>query len=159
MKPCSPLSLGLETGVAESTSPPELSASESQGKLEVVVLFTCPKSTLAALRRAATLLNGLEARVSLIEVQAIPYPLPLNMPPVALDFTKRRLLGIASESQLEIAAYVYLTRFRWETLAQVLKPGSVVFIGCQKTWWPSGEKKLARRLQRSGYSTVVVEAR
>jgi len=157
MKPFSVSSPTREIVLAEGASPPELLAVEPGEKLEVSVLFTTPESTIAAVRRAATLLNGLEGRISLIDVQTIPYPLPFETPLVALDFIKQRLLAIAGEIDLEIAVYVYLSRFRWETLAQVLRPGSVIVIGCRTNWWLGWEKKLARRLQRAGYSTVLVE--
>jgi hypothetical protein len=159
MKPLSALLPIRETFLAERATPPHSAAAEWDGELEVFVLFTSPESTITAVRRAATLLKGLKGRISLVEVQTIPYPLPLDSPPVALDFSKRRLLAIAGETELEIAVYVYLSRFPWETLAQVLRPGSVVVMGCRKKWWPGWEKKLARRLQRAGHSTVVVEGR
>lgn len=148
-----------ETARTGHASPTDISVTAaSDGKLEISVLFTSLQSTIAAVHRAAALLKGLDGRISLIEAQAIPYPLPLDTPPVALDFTRQRLLTIAAESELEIAVFVYLCRFRLETLSRVLKPGSVIVIGCRRKWWPSWEKKLARRLQRAGYQAIVVEA-
>jgi hypothetical protein len=158
MKPFSVFSRTRETVRAEAASPPELLAAEAARKLEVSVLFTTPESTIAAVRRAATLLDGLEGRISLIDVQTVPYPLSFETPPVALDFSKQRLLAIAGKIELEIAIYVYLSRFRWETLAQVLRPGSVIVMGCPTNWWRGWwEKKLARRLQRAGHTIILVE--
>ncbi|MBV9182914.1 MAG: hypothetical protein JO356_16520 [Acidobacteria bacterium] len=128
------------------------------GRLEIWVLFTTPGGTIAALERAACLLKGLEGCISLVEVQTVPYPLPLNRPPVALNFTKQRLLAIAAQSELEIAVSVYLCRSAAETLARILKPGSIVVIGCRRQWWRNREEKLASKLRRAGYHTVVVKA-
>ena len=144
---------------AEHISPPEIRViAAPDRRLQIAVLFTSVESTIAALHRAVALLKGLDGRILLIEVQAVPYPLPLNRPPVSLDFTKQRLLEIAAESDVDVAVHLYLCRFRWETIARILKPGAVIVIGCQKKWWPSWEKKIARKLQRVGYQTIPVEA-
>ena len=151
--------LNPEVPTRKQALPPDASTiPASERKLEISVLFTSRESTIAAVRRAAAMLKGLDGRISLIDVQTVPYPLPLDRPPVALDFTQRRLLAIAAESELESKASVYFCRFRWETLLRILKPGSAIVIGTRKRWWTSREKKLARKLQRAGYQTLVVEA-
>jgi hypothetical protein len=76
---------------------------------------------------------------------------------VLLDFNKRRLINIASESPVETTVHLYLCRWRLETLASVLKPGSVVVIGGRKRWWPTWEKSLARKLQTAGFIVIFLE--
>jgi hypothetical protein len=136
-------------------SPP--GTNESDCKLEIAVIFTSPEATVAAIEQAAALLNGLNGRVSLVAAQPVPYPLPLENPPVLLTFDKRRLIEIASESPVETTVHLYLCRCRWQILASVLKPGSVVVIGGRKRWWPTWERSLARKLRRSGFPVIFLE--
>jgi hypothetical protein len=126
-------------------------------RLDIAVIVTSFERTIAAISRAVGLLRGLDGCISLIEAQPIPYPLPLVSPPVSLEFTRRRLLALANESTVEIKANVYLCRFRFETIAEILEPGSTVVIGCRHRWhgW---EKKLARKLRRARRDLVVIEA-
>lgn len=141
-----------------SGEPPEEASDEEAGrKLEVAVLFTSPMPTLAAARRAAKLLEGLDGRITLIETQPIPYCLPVDRPAVSLAFTKQRLLKLIQESGIAMAARVFLCRFRYEALLQLLSPGALIVIGCRKTVWPSWEKRLGRKLRNAGYQTILIE--
>ncbi len=130
---------------------------ESDHDLEITVIFTSAEATVAAIDRAAALLNGLKGRISLVAAHSVPYPLPLESPSVLLDFNKRRLIEIASESPVETTVDLYLCRWRLETLASVLKPGSVVVIGGRRRWWPTLEKRLARGLEHYGIQVVLFD--
>jgi hypothetical protein len=132
-------------------------ANESDPELEITVIFTSAEATVAAIDRAGALLKDLDGRISLIAAQSVPYPLPLERPAVLLDFNKRRLINIASESPVETTVHLYVCRWRLETLASVLKPGSVVVIGGRKRWWPTWEKSLARKLQTAGFIVIFLE--
>jgi hypothetical protein len=136
-------------------SPP--GTNESDRELEITVIFTSAEATVAAIDRAGALLNGLNGRISLVAAQSVPYPLPLERPPVLLDFNKRRLIEIASESPVKTTVHLYLCRWRMETLASVLKPGSVVVIGGRKRWWLTWERSLARKLECSGFPVIFLE--
>jgi hypothetical protein len=127
------------------------------GKLEITVIFTSAEATVAAIDRAAALLNGLNGRISVVAAQFVPYPLPLERPPVLVDFNKRRLIEIASESPVETTVHLYLCRWRSETIASALKPGTVVVIGGRKRWLPTWEKSLARKLRRTGFTVIFLE--
>ena len=54
--------------------------------------------------------------------QVVPYPLPLESPPVLIDWNERRFRVIADESPVETTVRIYLCRDRLETLTAVLKP-------------------------------------
>src|ERR1700688_2891212 len=71
------------------------------GSLEVVVLHTTTKATLRSLRTAAELAAGLAARVRLLVLEVVPYPLEVESPSVTREFTKRRFWTVASDARVD----------------------------------------------------------
>ncbi len=131
---------------------------ETNRRLEIVVVHSSVQATLTALTRAADLAKGLNARLRLVMMNVIPYPLPLDRPPVRRDFNERRLVEIASASPIETTVHLCMCRQRLETLIALLRPHSLVVIGGRKTWWPTKEEKLARELRRAGYEVILAES-
>jgi hypothetical protein len=131
--------------------------SGSDGQLEIVLLFTSPEATGTALERTAGLLAGLNARIKLVAVLTVPYALALNRPPFSASFHEQRLQDIASKSPVETAAHLYFCRCPFETLTSVLKPDSVVIVGTRKRWWPTRERRLARKLESAGFRSLILE--
>jgi hypothetical protein len=134
--------------------PPETGRS----RLEISVVFTSPEFTVTALKRAAALAGNLDARITLVVPQVVPFPLPLASPPVLLDFQEARLQEIASNSTVETLVRIYLCRCRWEVLQAVLPPHSVVVLGARGEWrWFTRERRLARKLRHAGHEVIVAE--
>ena len=130
---------------------------EGAGRFELAVVFTSFDATIAALKMAGALASGLSAHITLVVAQAVPYPLPLEDPPVLLDFIRPRVGQIASDSPVETTIHHYLCRDRLVTLTAVLKRDSIVVIGGRKKWWPTSEKILAWRLRRIGHEVILTE--
>lgn len=130
---------------------------ETDQKLKITVVFTSVESTLAALKEAGSLAKSLGGRIKLLVPQIVPYPLPLETPPVLIEFNEKRFRVIASESPIETSVQIYLCRDRFETLASVLDPGSIVVLGGRKRWWPTKDAVLARQLRRAGYEVLFKE--
>src|SRR5580765_8396338 len=141
-----------------STGHPKLPLErEADQKLNIAVVFTSVEATLAALKEAGNLANSLGARIKLVVPQVVPYPLPLESPPVLVEFNENRFRVIASESPVETSVHIYLCLDRLETLESALKPGSIVVLGGRRRWWPTKEKHLARKLRRAGYEVLFKE--
>jgi hypothetical protein len=152
------MSLAIEKRLAPRTGHPTRPIGEEvDQKLNIAVVFTSVESTLAALKEAGNLANSLGARIRLVVPQVVPYPLPLETPPVLVEFNENRFRVMASESPVETSVQVYLCRDRFETLTSALKPGSIVVLGAKKRWWPTNDKRLARRLRRAGYEVLFKE--
>lgn len=148
----------LVSKVLFATSPrvPEPGVCEpSQKRLEITVLFTSVRSTVAALRRAGDLASHLDGRITLLVPQVVPYPLPLDSAPVPVEFNERRFRIIAEESRVETTVQVCLCRDRYVALQSVLTPRSLIVIGSLRRWWPTAEKRLIARLRRAGHEVVV----
>jgi hypothetical protein len=142
--------LAPRTGPADHTAP-------LQADLNLFVVFTSIDTTLPALQRAADLAAGLGGCIHLIVAQIVPYPLPLDSPPVPVEFNEQRLRIVASQIAAETAVDIYLCRDRWDILDEALKPHSVVVVGRRKRWWPGDGRRLARKLRQAGHEVVLTE--
>jgi hypothetical protein len=142
--------LTIEMGLSEAAAVPESS-------LNIVVVFSRPQATIAALRKATRLAVSLGAAIKLVVPQVVPYPLPLTSPPLLLDFQEKRFREIAAECPVDIRVQLYLCRDQLEALRTALKPHSIVVIGGHKRWWPTREQRLARKLQ-SHYEVIFAES-
>jgi hypothetical protein len=151
------MALAFERMLIPAVTRPDEAARQESTRLGVVVVFTSVESTMHALRKAGALASRLNARISLVVPQVVPYPLPLTSPPVLLDFSERRFRVIAAESPVETTVRLYLCRDEMETLAAVLEPHSLIVLGGRKRWWPTQEKRLARKLRRAGHEVILEE--
>jgi membrane-associated phospholipid phosphatase len=122
--------------------------------MEIVVLHTTIAETLQALKTAAQLASGLSARIRLLVLEVVPYPLPLDRPHVPLAFTRRRFRTLAANSSIETNIDIHLVRDPDQTIESILEPHSVVVMGAHRSWWPSAHSRVATRLERLGHQVV-----
>jgi hypothetical protein len=125
-----------------------------QATMEVVVLHTTIAETLQALKTAAHLAHGLSARIRLLVLEVVPYPLPLDQPNVPLPFIRRRFRTLAAGTPIETNVDIHLVRDPDKTIESILEPHSVIVMGAQRTWWPNAHTRVARRLERLGHQVV-----
>jgi hypothetical protein len=140
---------------AQPAAPPPTGAAGS--RLNVSVVFTSVRPTLAALQRAGVLAGKLGAHITIVVPQVVPYPLPAASSSVLQDWNERRFRVIASQSPVETTVHIYLCRDRLEALVAVLPPYSLVVMGCRKRWWPTAEWKIARHLRGAGHEVILEE--
>jgi hypothetical protein len=122
--------------------------------MEIVVLHTTIAETLQALKTAAQLADGLSARIRLLVLDVVPYPLPLDRPNVPLAFTRRRFRTLAANSSIETNIDIHLVRDPDQTIESILEPHSVVVMGAHRSWWPNAHSRVATRLERLGHQVV-----
>src|SRR5215467_13160338 len=91
----------------------------STGVLWVVVPYTTPELTQAALRHAAVC-TDLDVHVSLVDIQAMPFPCPLDTPPVDKKFSAQRLQELFEKTGLPGRAAVLYARDWLEGFTKVL---------------------------------------
>jgi hypothetical protein len=124
--------------------------------LEIVVIFTAEKQTLEALRTAASLAQGLDGAIHVIVPQVVPFPLPLDRPPVDLDFTESRFRTLIPNRPIQTWVDVRLCREESDILS-ALAPKSLVVIGVRTRWWPQSDRRLARLLRAEGHHVLMTE--
>jgi hypothetical protein len=131
-------------------------------RLRLIVIHTTMDGTRSALRAVAALADGLGAVVGVLVAQVVPFHVPLDRPPVSLDFLRRRLCGLASEAGLQVAEVriqICLCRDRIRALHQSLHSRSLIFIGAQGRWKSRHERKLAKVLSREGHFVILLDTR
>jgi hypothetical protein len=114
------MTLAIEKILVPATGrPARPTVEQTDRRLNIAVVFTSVESTLTALKEAGTLANSLGAQIKLVVPQVVPYPLPLDSPPVLVEFNENRFRVMASESPVETSVQIYLCRDRFETLVSV----------------------------------------
>jgi hypothetical protein len=136
----------FSTGVVEQ----EKHAAE----LDLVVPFTTPELTRAALDAANRMGAGLNPTIRLIRVQAVPYPLQLDQSPVYIEFLKEQIAKLPSG--LPVAGEIRLARSFEDGLLGTLGSGSIVILATPKRPWTTRNERLARALRRAGHMVVLV---
>jgi len=165
------MSLAVEKLLVPKTGYPARPAiGEAHQDLKIAVIFTSVESTLKALQAAGEMASSLGARINLVVPQVVAYTLPLESPPVLVQFSEDRFRAIAAQSGVETSVQIYLCRDRLETLISVLDSDSIVVLGGPKRkwpWWPSiwktpsfcrtKEEHLAWRLRLTGFEVLFTE--
>ena len=126
-----------------------------QGRaLEIVVIFTELKPTLDAIRTAASLAHGLDAGIHVVVPQIVPYPLPLEQPPVSREFTECKLGALLPCGSIPTWVDVRLCRDE-DAIPGVLAPKSLIVMGVRAGWWPRRDRHLAKLLMKDGHRVVL----
>jgi len=133
---------------------------------EVVVLYTGHPSTLAALRTASQLVHGLNIRIRLLALYCVPYPLPVDQPPIHVQFLEETFDSLAAQwraadtrnDELTLTADLRLCRDRWEMLKHAAGAVPSVLVIARRPRWlglfPRQEDWLARKLAKAGHHVV-----
>jgi hypothetical protein len=151
------IKFGKPAGTPGEDTAPENTASESG--VPVSVLFTSTNQTIRALEHAEVLASRTGAGVNVVAALVVPFPLPLDRPPVPFEFIIRRFEELTKNCARKTQICTYLCRDPVIALKTVLDPKSPVIMGVrEKSWWPSREKRFARKLRRAGYEVILVEA-
>jgi len=133
-----------------------LGADAFAGEFEVIVPYTEPAVTRAVLERAAALTAGLNARILLVAVYAVPYPSQFVCPTAIHQYLVDQLTDLAVRSSLPVDSHVVLARSREEGFRHMLKPGSTVLVGTRRHLWRTSEERLARTLVSDGHNVALV---
>ena len=130
----------------------------SSTDLQIVIPHKTAQLTRTALKYAAGLAHDLNVQLRLIDVHVVPYGVPLDEPTVSPDYLARRIRNLAKEINLPISAEIVYARDWEQGLRRALSPGSLVLMPIIRSWWRTGDKRLAARLRKSGHQVIWVES-
>jgi hypothetical protein len=125
-----------------------------QAELDLVVPFTTPDLTRAALHTASQMGAGLGAAIRLVKIQCVPYPLDLDQSPVYLDFLRQQLQSFQAE--LPLTGEIRLAREFEQGLEGTLHENSVVVLSSPNRPWRTRNERLAANLQRRGRKVILL---
>jgi hypothetical protein len=121
--------------------------------LRVTVVYSYGAKTQAVFRRAAALVTQLGAEIRILAPMVVPYPLPLERPPVDPAFVIRKIVEECESAGIAATVDVRLCRDLHECVRRELEMESVVLVRHPRPWaW--NEKRLAKALRRDGHRVV-----
>jgi hypothetical protein len=119
--------------------------------LDLVVPYTTPELTQAALRAASRLGAGLDSEIRVVKVQVVPFPLDLRHSPVPVEFLEAQLRKFGVPAEIRFA------RETEQGLRGALRYRSLVVMASKKRPWRTRTQRLANSLRHAGYTVVMVE--
>jgi nucleotide-binding universal stress UspA family protein len=125
-------------------------------QLSVVVPYTTDELTKTALSKAAELAASLEAKITLLDVHIVPYPLSLTEPDVCWEHLNRGLQAVAAASPVPVEVKLIFARDK-DVIERYMPKDSIGVIATKKHWWRTAEEKLARSLSAAGHSVALVK--
>ncbi len=134
-------------------------ASSGHG-LCVTVLATTEEGTTAALNAARWLAVDLDARITILKMEVVPFRFPLYRPLVSLKSTisqQHSLVRRSGAREEDVDFQIRLCRDCESGLQSVLRRPALVVIGGRRHWWVSGEEKLQRALRRLGHHVIFID--
>jgi hypothetical protein len=126
--------------------------------LPVSVIVTTMNWSRRAFEKAGQMANQLHVGIEIIAIRVVPYPLPLDRPPVPCEFIVRRLEEIAGNIPAPVAISVCCCRDPLEALNRRMNPKCPIIMAAGNKWRLNHDQRLARRLRRAGYNIVLVES-
>jgi hypothetical protein len=122
--------------------------------LDIVVPFTNPRETLAALRAAIWLSEGLKARIRVVRVQVVPYPLDARHPHIPVSFLRSQMDALTKG--FDVDCEIRLAREFDQGLKGSIVAGSITVMASKRRPWPTRVDRLAARLRKDGSLVFVV---
>lgn len=116
-------------------------------KIALHIIFDGMPRTGSLLDAVARFARQLDAHVTVLVPQVVPYPLPLEQPPVSIAFTEEKLAALPANVE------IYLCRDRCEAILSALPQDSLVAMS-RVRWWHREARRLARLLRQNGHRIV-----
>ncbi len=127
----------------------------AEAPLDIVVPFISPRETLAALDAAIRLGDGLKARVRVVRVQVVPYPLDPGHPHIPVSFLRSQMEALTRG--FDVDCEVRLAREFEQGLRDAIAARSITVMAAKPRPWPTRVDRLAARLRKDGAPVFVVK--
>ena len=124
--------------------------------LELVVVFTRLRETIAAVQLARRLARDLEATIRILVPRVVPYPNGLTDPTVDAKTLARNLLGLLPASDMEPTVTICLCRDPADAWRSIPEASIVVAGAPRRRWLASGWNSI-NLLRELGHQVIVAE--
>ena len=141
---------------AQPVPPPPVAPNEA-ACLQIYVIFTTSSETAAAIRATKAMADGLRAQISVLVASEVPFPLPLDEPPIPVAFTEGRVREAVVHGDVPARVEILLCRDRLTAIRETLPARSLVIVGGRRRWYRHGPNKIARILKQDGHRVISVE--
>ena len=133
----------------------EIAVRREPAKLEINVIYTDCEATLAAIRYSARLATSFQARIRILLLAIVPYPLTLDECPVCEANHRRLLSSVADAMRIETVAEIVRCR-EYADLNCTMPPHSIAVVGGRRRWWRrwSVGNRLERALNAGGHKVI-----
>ena len=122
-------------------------------QLDLVIPFTTPELTVAAVRAAEAFGTDLHASIRLVKLHMVPFHVASS--PVDPKFVEDQLNSI--EASLPIRRLAVFTRDCERDLLAMLGPDSVVVLAMRRRLWRTSTEALAARIRLHGHRVILVQ--
>ena len=154
-------SSGSDHGTRHDPGRNTVTGFRSDAQLQIAVISTTTKGTLAALKTAARLAKNLDAPITLAIIKVVRRHLSLEVPPLLIEFIEKRAFALVADAGIRdkaVSIQIWICHDRKKCLRQALGPQTLVVVGGTKHWWRRDEQKLDEWLCREGYPTIFADA-
>jgi hypothetical protein len=127
--------------------------------IQIAVVFTDAPGGFAAMQLAESLAQHLGAHLRLIMPYEVHYSLPLEAPPVMVEYLEAQLKELVERTGTTVEAQVCLCRDKRSALNQLLPPNSLIVVGGKRRWWPTPAQKLVQTLQADQHHVIFAKVR
>lgn len=145
----------------EARASDDVSGTSSSGaRLCVTVIATTAEGTTSALNEARRLARDLDAHITLLKIEVVPFRFPLDKPSVSVDSTIKQQCSLvlrSSAREEDVTIRTCLCRDQEACLRTALRRRALVVIGGSRHWWMSREERLERALHRLGHHVIFVD--
>ena len=139
-----------------SVDPGSLDMSGGPAVMQLVVVHTEKALTAAVLPRVAGLVSGLDARIQLLAVHAVPFPASFASASASHAHLVAQLSDLAGQCPLLVTPQVVMARYRHEGFRFALPEESTVLVGTRRRPWRTHEERLASALANDGHKVVLL---
>jgi len=135
-----------------------------QAPVQLNVVYTGRQAARAALEETIRFAAELNARIRVIVLLTVPYPIPLDTPPVDMRFERARILSFVSESAPDASVLICYCRDEVDAIRYLLGfdlhwlPRSIIVIaGKKRRWFPTRAQRIAGKLEEAGHRVLFVD--
>jgi hypothetical protein len=122
------------------------------------VLATTVEGTRCAMANAKQLTDGLDGRIILIVPRLKSLSIPFDLASDDRTAIGEEHRTLAASAGADVTVLLCVCERLDDVVHQMLGRSSLVIVGGRtKTWWPSREQRLARRLTGQGYPVVFAQ--